>query len=174
MKRFLTYVSLSLLLAAVASTALAQRIAYNERTPRLKLKNRPWLCDSVPETGDYAYIGFIDSRSNTCMEFCNIVKRQLERMDNPPTVIFITREDADKTNPALKECLGGRIGAVSDGEGEIFRNFGVRYVPFGVLVDNRRRAVWFGNPLTSDKDLLRNMTPDTSKKRKMRWLNIPK
>ena len=30
--------------------------------------------------------------------------------------------------------------------------------PFGVLMDSKRRVLWFGNPITTDNDFFRKIT----------------
>ena len=151
MKRLL----LSVVFAMFCTLAVqAQHIAYNERTPRINLKKCRWLDDIVPAEGEYVYIGFIYSRSNSCLEFCYRIKKRLEESNSPLRVILVTREPERMVDSHLRPCLGGRIGTIIDEDGEIFRDFGIRYVPFGVLIDSRRRAVWFGNPLTAEKDIV--------------------
>lgn len=173
MKRLLMCAALSMLLSvAAAGSVTAQRIAYDERTPRINPKKCKWLDDRIPMESDFVYIGFIYSRSHTCLEFCYGIGQQLERMEHPPQVILVTREPADMIDSHLRECIGERVGTIIDESGRIFRAFGVRYVPFGVLVDGRRRALWFGNPLTGDRDLFRNMPrkefKETKKRKKTR------
>lgn len=177
MKRLLLTIAI-LLLTAAAHTAVAQRIAYGERTPRLNLKNCSWLDDKVPAPGEFVYIGFVYSRSNACLEFCERIKRRMARMEHPMQVILVTREPEDMIHKLVHECLGDNVGTIIDHDGHIFREFGVRYVPFAVLIDDKRRAIWFGNPLTGDRDVFTNTPRKEIKKRKKhkseRWPNSQK
>ena len=159
MKRFL----LILLLAAVAIDGYAQRIAYGERTPRIDFAKCRWYDDIVPappDTAGFVYIGFIYSRSETCLQCCYGLRRSIDERHNPLQVIFVTREPADMVDPRVRECLGNHIGLILDEEGEIFHSFGVKYVPFGVVTDDwQHRALWFGNPLTAERDIFKYLTP---------------
>lgn len=158
MKRLLLTILLSASMLATAAEAVAQRIAYGERTPKIKLKKCKWLDDAVPQDGDFLYIGFIYSRSDTCIELCERIKRQAEQMTQKPCVILVTCECEEEIEGHLREYLGPQTGIILDSSGRIFRDFGIRYVPFGVLTDAKRRALWFGNPLTADRNLFRNMS----------------
>ena len=41
-----------------------------------------------------------------------------------------------------------------DTGGRIFSAFNVQYVPFGVLVDSRNRALWMGNSLQLTPEII--------------------
>ncbi len=148
-----------LLLAVVLGTPLsAQNIALNERIPKIKTAN--WLDGIVPQQGEYTYIEFVRSNTVPCIESFLKIKRYIADNDTPIQVIFVTREDPSHIDSHLRECLGGRIGALIDDTGRIFQDFGVRYVPFGVIVNRKRKAVWFGNPITVDDDFFKKLTAE--------------
>ena len=149
----LTAVLLALMFAAPAG---AQRIAYRERTPRLKITR--WLGDAEPAQAPYTYIEFIRSSSTPCVESCRKIKRYIDNTDRPMRVIFITQEQPGSVDRRIKDCMGPYIGIAIDESGRLFNEFNIQYVPFGVIVDSRRRAVWFGNPLTTDNAFLRKIT----------------
>lgn len=159
MKRFL----LILLLAAVAVNGYAQRIAYDERTPRIDFDRCRWYDDIIPAPPDsagFVYIGFIYSRSTTCLECCYGLRQSIDQRHRPLQVILVTREPENMVDPRIRECLGNHIGLIIDENGDIFRSFGVRYVPFGVITDDwQHRALWFGNPLTAERDIFKYLTP---------------
>ena len=166
MKRVWLYVVLSTVLILSAADVAAQRIAYDERVPKINLKKCNWLDDIVPEESDFVYIGFVYSRSETCLDFCYAMRQQIERMEHPMTLILVTREPSEMIESHIREFLGAHVGMIIDDSGRIFREFGVRYVPFGVLVDYKWRALWFGNPLTADRNLFKNMSRKDIKERK--------
>lgn len=155
MKRLLTIVLLAMSFGAVFETASAQRIAYGERTPRINHRHSLWIDGRQPEQSDDIFIAFIYSRSNTCIELCYGLAERLKQSKHPWQVILITREPVSSIDPRIRECLGGNITAICDESGTIFRDFGVRYVPFAILVKDKR-AIWFGNPLTSERDIFRD------------------
>jgi len=57
------------------------------------------------------------------------------------------KEKEDKIGPLLRPYLSPQISVAIDAGGKIFTAFGVQYVPFGVLVDSKNRALWQGNSL---------------------------
>ena len=168
MRRFFIIAQLLALFAAGCQCALAQRIAYGERTPKIKERHAHWLDGRTPEQSDYVFIGFIYSRSNTCREFCFRLDNEMRKMEHPVQVILVTREPADMIDPHLRDFIDGHTGIISDESGRIFRDFGIRYVPFGVLVDRKRHALWFGNPLTADRDFFKNRASDRKGKKHKR------
>lgn len=141
-----------------AGETCAQRIATRERTP--KIKTRHWLDDIVPQQAEYTYIEFIRSTSLPCIESCRKIKHYTDTADNPFRVVLITHEAPDLIDRRIRECLGGYVGLLIDDSGRLFDDFGVRYVPFGIILDKKRRAVWFGNPLTTDNGLFRRITAE--------------
>lgn len=161
--RVMKRVLLILLLSFAASASYAQRIAYGERTPRIDFDKFRWYDDirpAPPDSAGFVYIGFIYSRSTNCLESCFGLRRSIDERHRPLQVILITREPAEMVDPRIRECLGNHIGLLLDEDGEIFRSFGVRYVPFGVVVDDwQHRAMWFGNPLTAEHDIFKYLTP---------------
>ena len=60
--------------------------------------------------------------------------------------------------PLLRPCLAPRIAVALDTSGRGFAAFGVSYLPFGVLVDAKKRALWMGNTLQMNKQLLLKIT----------------
>ena len=139
---------ISLFVLALCCDTYAQRIANRERIPKIKALH--WLDDIVPAETEFTYIEFVHSRSTPCLESAIKIKRHIDNTDRPFRVIFITSERPDRIDTRLRECSGGYIGTLLDPSGHLFRDFAVRYIPFGVIIDSKRRAVWFGNPLTTD------------------------
>lgn len=159
MRKFLTI----LLLSVAALNGYAQRIAYDERVPKIDFEQCRWYDDIIPEPPDsagFVYIGFIYSRSVTCLECCYGLRQSVDQKHRPLQVILVTREPADMVDPRIREYLGNHIGLILDEDGEIYRNFDVKYVPFGVVTDDwQHRALWFGNPLTAERDIFKYLTP---------------
>ena len=168
MRRFLFTLWLAVALCAVCEQAFAQRIAYGERTPKIDRKHSRWFDGRMPVPDQPLLIAFVYSHSNTCLEFCYGLKRRMQNAERPLQVILVTREPASMIDMRMKQCLDGNITVVSDVSGRIFRDFGVNYVPFAVVVDERRKAVWFGNPLTSERDIFNRHTVQSDDRRSMR------
>lgn len=136
--------------------ASAQHLALGERTP--KIKTQQWLDGIVPQQTEYTYIEFVRSTTRPCIESFLKIKEHITDRNIPLGVIFIVCDEPSQADPRLRECLGGNVGALIDDTGRIFNDFGVRYVPYGVVVDRKRKALWFGNPLTVDDDFFKKLT----------------
>lgn len=149
---------LILLLSTAFAAAEAQNIATRERAPKIKPRYHRWLDDAAPRQTEYTYIEFVHSTSEPCIESCRKIRRYIDGTDRPFRVIFITCEKPAHIDSRLHECAGEYVGTIVDEEGRIFDDFGVRYVPFGVLMDSKRRVLWFGNPITTDNDFFRKIT----------------
>ena len=138
-----------------AGEASAQRIANGEKIPKFKAEH--WLEDIIPEDADYTYIEFIRSSSMPCIESCHKMKRHADNSERPMRMIFITREEPCRIHHSIRECIGRYAGVLIDDSGRIFEEFGIQYVPFGVIIDRKRHAIWFGNPLTTDNAYLKKI-----------------
>ena len=141
---------LALLLSASLS-ASAQRVALNERIP--KIKSVPWLDDKAPEKSQYTYIEFTHSRRVPCQQTLLRIQGNDYFGENLRAII-ITNESPEQISAELRKCASDYVHVAFDRNGEIFRNFDVQYVPFGIIVDQRRKALWFGNPKTLKEDFL--------------------
>ena len=62
----------------------------------------------------------------------------------------VTRLLGEKVSPLLVVALGAE---------RDFGNFGVSYIPFGVLVDARNRALWMGNTRTLTVETIEQSLP---------------
>jgi len=142
--------------AFFCTAASAQHLALGERIP--KIKTQKWLDDIVPQQTEYTYIEFVRSTTAPCIASFLKIKEYVTDRDIPFGVVFVVCDEPSQTDPRLRECLGGNVGALIDDTGRIFKDFGVRYVPFGVVIDRKRRAVWFGNPITVDDDFFSKLT----------------
>ena len=146
---------LALLLCSAVS-ASAQRVALGERIPKIKAER--WLDDKSPEKSKYTYVEFVHSRTVPCLQtFLQIQSDNAYFGDNLRAII-ITKESPEQISAELRKCVTEYVNVAFDVEGEIFRDFGVHYVPFGIIIDHRRKALWFGNPITLKEDFLDKIT----------------
>lgn len=61
--------------------------------------------------------------------------------------MVVAQESEEKVAAILRPYVSQRIGVGFDASGRSFANFGVAYLPFGVLTDAKNRALWMGNSL---------------------------
>ena len=165
MKRILA-ISISLLCAL---TAFAQNLAIGERTPPLHPKYRQWINGHVPQNCEYTYIGFVHSASIPCIGGVGHIDEIADGIDNLRILIF-TKESEDNVSGWLKLHAAGRSGVACRSE-YAFRSCGVNYAPFGVIIDARRRVIWFGNPKQLSREKLMKLT-QSNKKHKIKCRSL--
>lgn len=147
-----------LLILLLASTfpfasAVSQNIALGERVPELKVSS--WLAGQKPAaTPRLTYVEFFQSSNAACITSLRQLKDLTDKLGTKFYVVIITQEKEDKIAPMLTPYLSPRISVALDGGGRIFSAFGVQYVPFGVLVDNKNRALWMGNSLQLTPEII--------------------
>ena len=143
MKRLI--LTLVIMLSAVVA-ASAQNVVIGEKLPETRF--RKWLMDLQPEAADYTCMIFYHSESPLCRQCLRRVKNMVSKYGTKLNVIIVTKEDYDTAGVTLTEHLGDRMAVAFDDGGRAFRYFGVKFIPFCVISDRKRRAVWCGNGIT--------------------------
>ena len=129
-------------LVSFCSAATAQTIALNERTPRVK--KAKWLNGNVPKKCDFTYIEFIHSASISCRNSAERIHKIINELGNIACVL-ISHQSASEIDSWVTEHTNEHSGVIVDDD-RIRTSFGVNYAPYAVILDHRRRALWFGNP----------------------------
>lgn len=147
---------LMLTLAASATDAAAQNIALGERVP--EFKNTVWLDDIRPVEAPMTYIEFFHSSNKASDTSLEQLRNLSDKLGTKLRIIIVTKEPAAKVAHLLRPYLSPRMTVAMDSSGRSFAAFGVTYVPFGVLVDARGRALWMGNSQQMNEKLIQNIT----------------
>lgn len=159
MKRFsiLTFI---ILLSTVMHVS-AENLVIGEKVPDMRIQ--AWLMDMQPEQADFTCILFYHSESKLCNQSLNRIKQIIN--DNEPhfNLIIITKEDYSSAGVALTEHLADNIGVAFDERGRTFRYFGVNFIPFCVVCDSKKRAIWCGNGASINQSIIDKIL--TTKKR---------
>ena len=134
-------------LIAFCNIATAQTIALGEKTPRFK--NIKWLDGNAPTKGEFTYIEFIHSASLPCKRSAERVYKIMEEFPNTAFVL-VSHQSASEIDNWVTGYVSERAGVVVD-DSRIRASFGVNYAPYAVILDHKRRALWFGNPQLLDK-----------------------
>lgn len=153
MKKVLIILLLAACLAPAA--AAAQNIALGERVPELKAAD--WLDERQPAAAPMTYIEFFHSSNPACKTSLERLKELTGKLGTKLRVIIVTKEEPGKIAPLLRPYLSKQITAALNAE-KGFEAFGVTYVPFGVLIDARNRALWLGNSLQLNEKLIEQST----------------
>ena len=143
------------LLAALLShsESQAQTIALGEKTPRIKKVK--WLNGNTPQKSDFLYIEFIHSASLPCKESAERIYKIVEEQPNMAFVL-VSHQSASEIDNWVTHYLTPRSGVVID-DTQIRTSFGVNYVPYAVIIDRKRRALWFGNPQLLDRAMIEKL-----------------
>lgn len=153
MRRF---IHISILVAATllaATESVAQSIALDERTPRIR--RAEWLNNHTPRVAEYTFIDFINSASAPCLNSVRQAQSIISGYNNISTIL-ITREHSDALQPWVATLLSPQLGVIVADE-RIRKDFGVNYAPFAILLDHKRRAIWFGNPNNLDRTTIEKL-----------------
>jgi hypothetical protein len=157
MKRVAFIVSILSLLILISHRATAQRVALDERIPKIKCSH--WLDNKQPQKSNYTYIEFAHSRTVPCLRTFLKMQDDNAIFGENMRAIIITKESPEQISKTLRESVTDYVNVAFDTNGEIFKQFGVRYVPFGIIIDHKRRALWFGNPATLNEDFFSKIKP---------------
>lgn len=141
-----------LLLIIIALCAIgyggAQTIALGERTPRIK--RAKWLNGNTPTEKDFTYIEFIISTSQPCRATVERIHTHLADKKSV-SIVLISHESATEISEWVTKYITSSSGVIVD-DTAIREAFGVKYAPFAVILDRKRRALWFGNPQILKKE----------------------
>lgn len=151
-----------ILTLSLCTASHAQNLAIGERTPPMHLKFRHWVNGHTPPECGYTYIGFVHSASIPCIRGIEHVEKILAGKDNV-RLLVLTKEPEKRMSAWLERLAAGRSGVACDCEYS-FRSFGVNYAPFGVIIDAKRRVLWFGNPKQLTEEYLLKLTNNKNTK----------
>lgn len=137
---------LTLLLFTGLNASRAQNIALGERVPEPKIGS--WLDNRHPTSAaPLTYIEFYHSSNRAGTASLDRLKATAEALNGRLRIVVISIEREEKVALILRPYLSKYLYVGFDPSGHSFTNFGVSYLPFGVLVDAKNRALWMGNSL---------------------------
>ena len=140
-------------LISFCSITTAQTIAIGEKTPRFK--NERWLNGNKPIQGEFTYIEFIHSASIPCRRSAERIYAITSQFENV-SFVLISHQSASEVDSWVTTYINSRAGVIIDDE-NIRASFGVNYAPYAVILDSKRRALWFGNPKLLDSKTLKKL-----------------
>ena len=129
----------------------AQNIILGEKVPELKAAG--WIDNRPPQPAAVTSVEFFHSSNPACITPLKRLRELSARPKPQLRVIVVTREDTARIAPLLRPYLSERVSATIHAE-RGFSAFGVSYVPFGVLIDARNRAIWMGNSLQFNEQII--------------------
>lgn len=118
----------------------AQKLVIGSKIP--ELKSVKWL-SKEPNLSQSAFIEFYQSSNSTSKQYFPKLANIYAYKSNV-TVIVLTRENNDAIAQLVKD-FGGQYSIGYDVDGKVFEAFGVRFVPFSMVVDGKGNLLWQGN-----------------------------
>ena len=152
MRQF-SYIVVAITLLFSATNAVAQTIALGERTPRFK--KAKWLNGNIPQKCDFTYIEFIHSASIPCRNSAERLHKIVNEVGNIAFVL-ISNQSASEIDDWVTQHISKHSGVIVD-DTNIRHSFGVNYAPYSVILDHKRRALWFGNPQLLDRKAIEKL-----------------
>lgn len=135
---------LTLVISCLA-TVKAQNIAIGARVPDLKVSS--WLKNRQPTTAPLTYIEFFHPSNKSGIHSIEQLIKSANKLDTKLQIIIIAKDSDKKTIAILTPYVSDNVVVGIDASGKTFSSFGVDYVPFGVIIDSKERALWMGNSL---------------------------
>lgn len=128
--------------------ASAQKLVIGEKAPEIKVKE--WIADKPADENNARLVEFFHSGNKQCVTRLKELDRIAKKFKKL-NVIVVSKESAEKVSGILAPGSQSYYPALDDA-GKTFENFGVQFVPFGVLIDKKGKVVWFGNPSSLSDD----------------------
>ena len=146
MKKFVILLGMVLLLS---NTLLAQKLIIGVKAPDLKIKE--WITDQQPNSGKPTLIEFFFSRSEPSCRRLTVMDSFAKKYGDSLNVIVIACEPKERVLKATEKYI---FAVGLDTDNKTFSAYGAEFVPFGVLLDDKNKVLWFGNSSKfGDKEL---------------------
>ena len=124
----------------------------------------------IPSLGERTYpaglrirLHRVHSASIPCIGGIEHVEKIIAGNENI-RLLILTKEPEANMSAWLGRLAAGRSGVACDCEYS-FRSFGVNYAPFGVIIDSKRKVIWFGNPKQLTEEYILKLTNN----KKAKW-----
>lgn len=127
---------LTLLCFTITTMAYGQKLIIGSQAP--VIKDIKWLSGVYnPKVGNV--ILFYQAGNSSCIEQYEVLKQIVSQ--GKASGVVITR-DVDVDGDALSD--GGKIAVGYDDDGDIFKAYGVKYLPFALAVGKDEKVTWIG------------------------------
>lgn len=146
MKKFVILLGMVLLMS---NTLLAQKLIIGVKAPDLKIQE--WITDQQPNSGKPTLIEFFFSRSEPSCRRLTVMDSFAKKYGDSLNVIVIACEPKERVLKATEKYI---FAVGLDTDNKTFSAYGAEFVPFGVLLDDKNKVLWFGNSSKfGDKEL---------------------
>ena len=148
--------SILLALAAFLPAAEAQNIALGQRVSELKVT--AGLDGREPAAAPLTYVEFHHPSNPGCQRSLERLQAFSRKYGSKLRIVILTQESEAEAAERLRPYLSPQIAVAVDPEGRAFAAYGVRYIPFGMLLDAKNRVVWMGNSLQLTERIIEDST----------------
>lgn len=142
-------------------SAHGQNIIIGDKVP--EVKDKLWLMDAEPDEAPYTCIMFYHSESELCITSLRNTQQLFDEYNDLFNLVIITKEYHDQAGVTLTSLLSDHTGVIFDEGGKIFRVFGIKFLPFSIIFDQRGTILWCGNSSAIDFDVVRNIVTEKDK-----------
>lgn len=146
------FFAILLFVLMTAMSSSAQNVIIGEKLPDLSL--RKWLMDFEPNQAEYTCYLFYHSESELCRKSLMAIKPLIQNSAPQLNLVVITKEEYADAGVTLTEHLDDYVYVSFDLQGRAFRSLEVNFIPFCVICDKKRRALWCGNGMTLTQNIL--------------------
>ena len=142
MKKSLIYiVAPLLLLTSIVGRAYGQKLVIGSEVPNLK--EVKWQ-GAAPPNGKAMLIEFYQESNPTSRGFFSKLAPVKSNNGEKVSIVVLTR-DSGAPLEKLVASYGDNYYIGLDDTGNTFTNFGVKYLPYTMLVDSKSKILWIGN-----------------------------
>lgn len=137
MKRFTFLIALIL----CTFSASAQRLVSGEKAPKLTVSK--YIYGGPSDKGKPVLVEFFVSSGNQSLSQIETLSAFADKYRGKIDEVLISG-DNEQTTRSFFSGEAPRFSVAIDADGKSFADYGVRYVPFSVLIDSRGGYVWQG------------------------------
>lgn len=127
---------LTLLCLTITTTVYGQKLIIGSQAP--VIKDVKWLTGAYNPKADNVIL-FYQEGNASCVEQYEMLKQIVGQ--GKANGVVITR-DVIADGDALSD--GGKIAVGYDDDGDVFKAYGVKYLPFAVAVGKDEKVTWIG------------------------------
>ena len=155
MKRLISIVVPMLMLI---SSAGAQNIRLGEHIPPIDVHSSMGTSLNLIDK-EFVCLVFIHSDSLPCIEALDTFTKVTDKFADKVAVVLLTPEQQSAEQDIAALMTNDNVTLAFDKEYKTFEAFDIRYVPFGVIYDTKRRHTqWFGSIQQLDEQILTHIT----------------
>jgi len=147
----------------VCLSGFAQSVAVGERAPELRV--RQWLTQAPAEGRKVKLIEFYSAANPVCVSRLQLLDSIAARHSDRLAVIVVVKDDLG-SDVDLDRV---RYSVARDSDLKIFKTFGIRFVPSGIIIDAKGKVLWVGNTsAVNEKTIIHWIYDDSDKDRTLR------